>query len=123
MDFAEENSWTIREVDTGMVFCESSGYVNDYASVNHVCCLPENSTSALELTCTDSHGDGWHGAYIYIDGVSYCQGMGGFNESWILGGECVSNLDCAEDQFCDGWSCVNLGGRLDHTLVCVCVCV
>merc|ERR1711879_78072 len=60
--WGSEISWEIAETCTG------SGYAS-YATETVICCL---SDGEYMVECYDSYGDGWNGAYLEIDGVSYC---------------------------------------------------
>lgn len=65
--YGSENSWTLGSC--------SGPQGGRYGSHRHYefgnCCLSGRQT----LTCKDSYGDGWHGGYLEIGGVKYCQGF------------------------------------------------
>merc|ERR1719203_425734 len=61
--WGNEITWNIADI------CMGTGYGN-YQTNALSCCLP---TGEYELECVDSWGDGWHGAYIEIDGHRYCE--------------------------------------------------
>ena len=63
-DYADESSWTLAHCSSG----ESYGNYQEYS---YQCCLTPGTTYTLE--CKDSYGDGWHGGYIKVDGVKYCE--------------------------------------------------
>ena len=56
--WAQEISWTF-----GSCQSPANGYENDHTDYNAKCCQPHGT---YELNCKDSHGDGWHGAYLQI---------------------------------------------------------
>ena len=58
-----ENSWELGP-------CSSSGTYGDNQEYTEQCCL---APGIYTLSCKDSYGDGWHGAFIKISGLNYCQ--------------------------------------------------
>lgn len=52
----------------------ASGEIFD-EEVNHDLYIDYTFTSGVTYTlvCIDSYGDGWHGGYVKIDGVKYCE--------------------------------------------------
>jgi len=66
----------------------NNNYLN-YRPYYHHCCVPDRD---LQLTCTDSYGDGWHGAKLTINGKQFCHqmsayGMHGRRSLGIPGGQ------------------------------------
>merc|ERR1712241_1214519 len=61
--YGDEISWSIGG-------CSGNGYKNN-DSYSKTCSTPRPAT----LVCKDSYGDGWHGAYIEIEGKKYCEGF------------------------------------------------
>ena len=46
------------------------------------CCQTDGDYT---LICKDSYGDGWHGGYITIEGVKYCENFdSGFMENHLI---------------------------------------
>ena len=69
--YGSENSWNI-----GCKYGTCQGCVNnvefDYKGKYYQrCCLPSNQ-EAYNIHCYDSLGDGWHGGYLEINGIKYC---------------------------------------------------
>ena len=62
-DYGDESSWTLAHCSSD----ESYGNNQEYS--NQCCLTPGTYT----LECKDSYGDGWHGGYIKVDGVKYCE--------------------------------------------------
>ena len=61
-DWASENSWSLGT-------CVSEQTYQDDSEYNQDCCL---EYGVHTLTCKDSYGDGWNGAYIEIEETQYC---------------------------------------------------
>ena len=59
-----ENSWTYGNCNSAQV------YLLPIAMFTEECCQPSGT---YELVCSDSNGDGWHGGYIEIGGIRYCE--------------------------------------------------
>ena len=49
----------------------------DHAHFTQQCCLAAGNH---KITCKDSYGDGWHGGYLEINGVKYCEDFTNGNE-------------------------------------------
>ena len=61
--YGSEISWTLAHCSSDQTHASNQEYRSQ-------CCLtPGNYT----LECKDSYGDGWHGGYIEIDDVKYCE--------------------------------------------------
>ena len=52
--------------------CESNTEYDNMQNYTQTCCLPAKETE-FTLTCIDTFQDGWHGAYIEIEGKRYCE--------------------------------------------------
>jgi hypothetical protein len=61
-NYGNENSWSFGN-------CNSSQEYSSYNTTVEECCQP---AGFYELVCTDTYGDGWHGGYLEIGGISYC---------------------------------------------------
>ena len=76
-DFSSEIYWSVGS-------CTS--YTNNYgenvymdnAPFTQQCCLASGNH---KVTCADSHSDGWHGGYLEINGVKYCEDFTNGNET------------------------------------------
>ena len=60
--YGAENSWSLGK-------CSSTSLHKSSTTYGAECCLPPGEYT---LECKDTHGDGWHGGYININGISYC---------------------------------------------------
>jgi len=49
--------------------CNGTGY-KSHREYDFICCLDDGY---YDLSCMDSFGDGWSGAYLEIDGIQYCK--------------------------------------------------
>ena len=65
--FASEISWTFANI------CNSNQQYQDNQEYSQTCCIRTIYDWEHELKCTDTHGDGWHDAYITINGRRYCE--------------------------------------------------
>ena len=69
-DFGEANSWTFGSCTSDRTYEGNQEYTQD-------CCLSGTVTDrfirGLELICKTSKGDGWHGGYIEIQDIRYCE--------------------------------------------------
>jgi hypothetical protein len=78
VSWGSENSWTLGD-------CSGSGF-EDNQEYDSVCCLTGGEHT---LTCSDTYGDGWHGGFIEVDGVTYCnefsKGMEETSSVWVYG--------------------------------------
>ena len=54
--------------------CKSNGGYEDFTNYTQECCYSMEAEDFV-VTCTDSYGDGWHGAYLAINGQRYCEGF------------------------------------------------
>ena len=61
-DWGDENSYSIGTCDAKQEYWDSSQYSEE-------CCLVPGTYT---MDCKDSYGDGWHGGYLKIHGVKYC---------------------------------------------------
>lgn len=64
-DWSNEITWDIEGTS-----CESDRIYFPFQTYEKTCCIPVGN---YVLNCKDSFGDGWHGAYMVIDGVEYCR--------------------------------------------------
>ena len=65
LSYGSENNWTYGNCN--------SHYTLEYTKnsmFTEKCCQP---SMTYELVCSDRAGDGWHGGYIEIGGVKYCE--------------------------------------------------
>ena len=86
-DFGDRNSWTFGS-------CISNRAYESYQTYTQDCCLSEGRH---ELTCKTSKGDGWHGGYVEIQGIKYCEDFRtGSATSMLLYFDTFSN-PCAGD--------------------------
>ena len=70
--WGNENSYQIGE-------CSSQRQYGNKRNYEENCCL---APGTYTLDCKCSYGDGWHGGYIEIDGIKYCQDFtDGFSKS------------------------------------------
>lgn len=76
--YGKENSWTLGA-------CSSDGTYDVKQEYVQTCCL---APGAYKLECKDSHGDGWHGGFIDVNGTRYCEGFskGRVNTSQLIFG-------------------------------------
>jgi hypothetical protein len=73
--YGNENSWSFGS-------CNSTQEYSSGSTTTEECCQPAGS---YELVCTDTWGDGWHGGYLEIGGVSYCENFSeGHEETHIV---------------------------------------
>ena len=63
--YGSEISWTLGS-------CESEGGYDDNGEYTQQCCLGRGN---YNLECKDSYGDGWHGGYIELNSIKYCEGF------------------------------------------------
>ena len=70
--WGNEVSWAIFEQENCVGMCSSlpSGQYGWYSTYTEKCTLLTNTK--YKLHCKDSYGDGWHGGYITIQGIRYC---------------------------------------------------
>ena len=73
--YGSEISWRLGS-------CEGNGGYGNNAEYTEQCCLEPGN---YNLECKDSYGDGWHGAYIEVNGETYC-------ESFSTGSEETSQI-------------------------------
>ena len=60
--WGDENSYSIGSCGAKQEYSDSSQYSEE-------CCLVPGTYT---MDCKDSYGDGWHGGYLKIHGVKYC---------------------------------------------------
>ena len=60
--WGDENSYSIGTCGTKQQYSDSRQYSEE-------CCLVPGTYT---MDCKDSYGDGWHGGYLKIHGVKYC---------------------------------------------------
>ena len=70
--FGSEISWNLKPSITAIKepSCQSNGGYGNNAEYTEQCCLEPGE---YIFVCKDSHGDGWHGAYIEVNGEKYCE--------------------------------------------------
>ena len=90
-DWAEEIFWGIftpgcYAVDDSCPRCHSPLDENQHQipyennqEYNSECCMPKDKEE-FEIQCVDVYGDGWHGGYLEINGVKYCDDFEGFDK-------------------------------------------
>ena len=62
------------EISWSFGLCDSNQQYQDYKEYRQTCCFLTSPTAWLfDLKCKDSHGDGWNGAFITINGRKYCE--------------------------------------------------
>jgi len=64
--YAYEMSWSI---SPSKEVCKSTKTYGSHSAYNETCCL---KPGAYTLECFDEGADGWHNAYLEIDGNKYC---------------------------------------------------
>ena len=52
-------------------WCETRQLYGNYEEYTRKCCLPEDEEQ-FRIICKDTYGDGWHGGYLEINGIQYC---------------------------------------------------
>merc|ERR1711997_20697 len=61
--YGNENTWTFGD-------CHTDSKYPDNSMINlGECCL---SYGEHDLTCRDFWSDGWHGGYVLVDGIKFC---------------------------------------------------
>ena len=63
-DWGYENSY-----DLGVPECVSKQQYGSHKNYEEECCMDRN---LVYVVCKCSYGDGWHGGYLEINGVKYC---------------------------------------------------
>jgi len=63
--------WWATEISWNLGDCEGQERYQNNRPYHKECCFSP-SLNEVTLTCKDSHGDGWNGAYININGQTYC---------------------------------------------------
>ena len=66
--FGSQVSWKLDACVSAMKYADNKHYFER-------CCLP---TGDYILTCMDSNGDGWNGAFMEIRGYRYCDDFNGY---------------------------------------------
>ena len=80
IEYANEIGWSIGcNSPKDCHVCKGNGNYGNNKEYVQECCIPQNSFEDLVgineefvATCLDTYGDGWHGAYLEIDGNRYC---------------------------------------------------
>ena len=95
------------EVSWSLGTCSSAQIYLPFQDFNEQCCL---APGMYNLTCVDSYGDGWSGAEITIQGVTYC-------DDFTEGTEMMAQVTVTES-----WSSAteengNAGKRTFHNLM------
>ena len=92
--YAIEISWSLGS-------CSSNKQYEDYQDYTQECCLPLGSYT---LKCKDSYNDGWHGGFVEVDGVKYCETFSGsVMKNEIVVREptsCTNTSTCNDDYYC-----------------------
>jgi hypothetical protein len=94
--YGQETSWTLGT-------CSNESPHVSYRTVAVQCCL---APGEYTLDCKDSHGDGWDGGYVKIDGKKYCEKFeNGKSETHevIVGPDTVPDED--DEEWVEGKSC------------------
>ena len=70
--WGNEISWSILDQNTCTTVCSSKppGSYGWYSQHKELCSLEKGTT--YKLHCKDTYGDGWHGGFITIQGIRYC---------------------------------------------------
>ena len=78
-ELASEISWSLGS-------CNSNGqqYENNQEYIQTCCFNTSPSRWLYNFRCMDSHGDGWHGAFITINERRYCEDFYGSEEIAII---------------------------------------
>ena len=71
-DHGIENSWNIGCVDHYCQICINERKFDLHNTYDRECCLFEDQKE-YNINCYDSYKDGWHGGYLEINGVKYCE--------------------------------------------------
>ena len=72
LSFGGESTWEITNLDE--VLCSGGPYTSDTFFEITDCQLAGGDYT---LRCIDSYGDGWHGGYVTINGIIYCEDLTG----------------------------------------------
>ena len=67
--YAGETTWEILH-SNGTQVCAGGPYAENYHQYPETCYLPG---SGYTLKCHDDAYDGWHGGFIEINGMKYCE--------------------------------------------------
>ena len=77
-EWGNEIGWTVgcewKQHGCNVDDCKSNGDYEDFTNYTQECCY-SMKVGDFVVTCTDSYGDGWHGAYLDINGQRYCEGF------------------------------------------------
>ena len=77
-EWGNEIGWTVgcewKQHGCDVDDCKSNGDYEDFTNYTQECCYSMEAKDFV-VTCTDSYGDGWHGAYLDINGQRYCEGF------------------------------------------------
>lgn len=65
-EYASEITWSFGN------WCNNSQQYQNNRDYSQTCCISTVPDWQHELKCIDSVGDGWHGAFITIDGRNFC---------------------------------------------------
>ena len=75
--YADEIEWSIGCISPEGCHeyeCRNNGNYDNNETYNRKCCLPVgNDDDDFVITCKDTYGDGWHGAYLQINEKNYCE--------------------------------------------------
>ena len=77
--FGNEFEWDIGCTDKSCQVCSNSQKYGDNQEYDQECCLP-NDKDEFSIKCLDAYGDGWHGGYLQINGIKYCED---FNSGFV----------------------------------------
>ena len=107
---ADDISWSLGSCLSNRGNPGQSDYQNnqEYNQQCHFNTSPSNWV--YKLTCMDSFGDGWHGAFITINGVNYCEDL--------VGNEKIVYIEPNPSKFVDGlhYFLIYLIGFITHYL-------
>ena len=67
--YPEENYWEILAAN-GTQMCHGGPYQHEKTNYPETCYLPG---TGYTLKCHDDADDGWHGGWIEVNGIKYCE--------------------------------------------------
>ena len=70
--YGHENSWNIGCADQYCQMCANDVTFSSRGQHHQKCCLPADQNE-YSINCFDSSEDGWHGGYLEINGIKYCE--------------------------------------------------
>ena len=99
-ELASEISWSL-----GSCNSNRQQYENNREYIQTCCFSTSPSKWTYDLRCMDSHGDGWHGAFITINERRYCEDFYGSEKIAVIEANPSKNLlfelvDCVTFKIC-----------------------